>query len=177
MSRDSFYRLHASNLAWLVGGVSLERGDRMWEWVLENQIIPNLRPEMLAAIEDHKGQGHRTIIVSGSFAPLLGKLVAQIGAERAIATPLATKDGRYTGRIIPPLNIGTGKVERLQRFLNGEGRDIDPAASYLYTDSMVDAPVLEMIGHPVAVYPDAELASLAADRGWPMIGDTDLAVR
>ena len=90
----------------------------MWEWVIENEITPHLRPEMLAIIEEHKGKGHRIILISGSFAPLLDKLVIRLGVETAIATPLEAKDGRYTGRIVPPLNIGKGKVERLRDFLN-----------------------------------------------------------
>ena len=170
LSRAFFYRMHATNLAWLVSGVSVERADAIWEWMLENEIVPHLRPEMQAAIEDHQSQGHRVILISGSFTPILDTLATRLGFERAIATPLAVKDGRYTGRIIPPLNIGRGKVERLRQFLDGAGREIDLAASYFYTDSMVDAPVLDMFGYPVAVYPDPELASLAAARGWPVIG-------
>ena len=30
---------------------------------------------------------------------------------------------------------------------------------------------MEMFGHPIAVYPDPELASLATAHGWPVIGD------
>lgn len=169
LSRDFFYRMHATNLAWLVGGVSLERAVAIWEWILENEILPHLRPEMQAVIEDHQSQGHRVILISGSFTPILDALATHLGVERAIATPLAVKDGHYTGKVIPPLNIGQGKVERLRQFLDGPGREIDLAASYLYTDSVVDAPVLDMFGYPVAVYPDPELASLAAARGWPVI--------
>ena len=172
-----FYRLHATNLAWLVSGVSVERAERIWEWVLENEITPHLRPEMLAAIEDHQSRGHRVILISGSYAPLLDKLAIRLGVERAIATPLAIKHGRYTGRIIPPLNVGRGKVERLERFLDGPGKEIDLAASYFYTDSIVDAPVLGMFGHPVVVYPDPGLTSLAAARGWPVIGDSYAEMR
>jgi HAD superfamily hydrolase (TIGR01490 family) len=170
LSQGFFYRLHATNLAWLVGGVSIERAERIWEWVLRNEITPHLRPEMLAAIGDHESLGHRVILISGSFTPVLDKLAAHLGVERAIATLLEVKNGHYTGRIIPPLNIGQGKVERLRQFLDGPGREIDPAASYFYTDSMVDAPALDMFGYPVAVYPDPELTSLAAARGWPVIG-------
>ena len=171
LPRRFFYRLHAANLAWLVRGVSLERAEAIWEWVLDNQNVPHLRAEMLAAIEEHQSQGHRVILISGSYAPLLDKLAVRLGVERAIATPLAVKKGRHTGRIIPPLNVGRGKVERLERFLEGPGQGIDLAMSYFYTDSVVDVPVLEMFGHPIAVYPDPNLASLAAARGWAVIGD------
>lgn len=172
LSQDFFYRQHGTNLAWLLRGVSIQRSEEIWDWVIENQIIPHLRPEMLAAIEDHQNQSHRVILNSGSFAPLLDELTLRLGFERAIATPLVIKDGQYTGKIVPPLNIGQGKVERLIQFLDGSGKEIDLTKSFFYTDSFVDAPVMEMFGHPVAVYPDNELAKLAAAQDWPVVGNT-----
>ena len=172
LSQDFFYRLHGTNLAWLIRGVSIERSQEIWDWVIENQIIPHLRPEMLTAIKDHQSQAHRVILNSGSFAPLLDELTLRLEVEGAIATPLAVKDGYYTGKIVPPLNIGQGKVERLKQFLDASGKEIDLTKSFFYTDSIIDAPVMEMFGHPVAVYPDSKLTGLAAVRGWPVIGST-----
>lgn len=57
ISKKSFYKLHATNLAWLVRGVSVSRADQIWDWVIEHQLTPRLRPEMLALIEDHCNQG------------------------------------------------------------------------------------------------------------------------
>jgi HAD superfamily hydrolase (TIGR01490 family) len=169
LSRDFFYRHNATNLAWLVKGVSLERADRIWDWVLENEIIPHLRPEMMAVIEDHKRQGHRIILNSGSFTPILDKVVAYLDVELAIATPLVVKNGRYTGKIVPPINVGEGKVERLKKFLESEGSRIDLGKSYFYTDSVVDASVMALFGNPIAVYPDSQLEELAIERGWKVI--------
>ncbi|UCH60349.1 MAG: HAD-IB family hydrolase [Anaerolineales bacterium] len=172
---DLFYRINATNLAWLIGGVQIERAERIWDWIIDYEILPNLRPEMKIVIENHQTQAHRVIMISGSFTPLLNKLTVRLGLECAIATPLVVKDGHYTGKIIPPLNIGQGKVERLLCFLNGRGKEIDLERSYFYTDSFVDVPVLEMFGNPVAVYPDESLVALAAERGWTVIGGDDLA--
>lgn len=170
VSKNFLYNQHAANLAWLVRGVSEERGDIIWDWVLENEIIPHLRPEMMSIIEDHKQKGHRIILNSGSFTPILDKVVAYLGIESAIATPLAVKKGKYTGGIISPLNIGEGKVERLNQFLKGPGKQIDLALSYFYTDSIMDLPVMEMFGNPVAVYPDESLAEVAKSQKWQIIG-------
>jgi len=170
LSKNYFYKINGANLAWLVRGVSLNRGEAIWEWVIVNEIEPHLRPEMLAVLEEHRSKGHRIILISGSFAPLLDKLVERLGIETSIATSIEVKDGHYTGRIIFPLNVGQGKVERLMEFLNGPGIGIDLSASYFYTDSIVDAPVLDMFGIPVAVHPDESLAALAAERGWSVIG-------
>jgi phosphoserine phosphatase len=60
--------------------------------------------------------------------------------------------------------------------LNDAGKEIDLTKSYFYTDSIVDAPVMEMFGNPVAVYPDSELGRLAAVRGWSVIGGTQIDI-
>lgn len=177
LSKDYFYRINAANLAWLVKGVPIERADAIWDWVIDHEILPNLRPEVVRAVDKHKSEGHRIILISGSFTPLLERLIQRLEFESAIATPLAEKNGRYTGQIVPPINVGQGKLERLHQYLKGPGKNINLAESYFYTDSIVDVPVLEIVGHPVVVYPDPELAKLAAARGWLKIGDRHRDVR
>lgn len=80
------------------------------------------------------------------------------------------EDGHHTGKILSPLNVGKGKALRLGRFLKGRGRHIDLHASYSCTGAIIDAPALEVPGHPVAVFPDRDLANLAAARGWLVTG-------
>jgi phosphoserine phosphatase len=46
--------------------------------------------------------------------------------------------------------------------------DVDLAASSFYSDSISDLPLLERVGHPVAVNPDPRLRRLAKKRGWPI---------
>ena len=41
--------------------------------------------------------------------------------------------------------------------------------SYAYSDSASDLPMLEAVGHPVAVNPDGALARVAHDHGWPIV--------
>jgi phosphoserine phosphatase len=43
------------------------------------------------------------------------------------------------------------------------------SASYFYTDSITDLPLLERVGHPVAVNPDPRLRRLARKRCWPIV--------
>jgi len=170
ISKEFLYNEHASNLAWLVKGVSVERADLIWTWVLENEIIPHLRPEMISVIKEHQIQGHRIILSSGSFTPMLDKVVDYLGIEAAISTPLEVKKGKYTGKIISPLNIGDGKVIRLNQFMAGPGKEIDLKKSYFYTDSIMDLPMMKLFGYPVAVYPDQDLAETARVQGWQIIG-------
>ena len=45
-----------------------------------------------------------------------------------------------------------------------EGLDLE--ASYAYSDSITDLPMLELVGHPVAGNPDRELVRIARERDW-----------
>lgn len=162
--------MNGTNLAWLLRGVSIERAEEIWDWVIKNQIIPHLRPEMLAAMENHQNLEHRIFLISGSLT-LLDQLTFNLGVDGSIATPLATENGHYTGKIIPPLNIGQGKVKRLKQFLDGTGNNFGLTKSFFYTESYVDAPVMELFGLPLAVYPNSQLAKLATTHSWPMIED------
>jgi len=45
----------------------------------------------------------------------------------------------------------------------------DFEASYFYSDSVNDVPLMERVTHPVATNPDAKLRVIAAERNWPVI--------
>jgi hypothetical protein len=50
-----------------------------------------------------------------------------------------------------------------------ERQGIDLSESYAYSDSESDLPMLEVVGHPVAVNPDRELGRVARERGWQVL--------
>ncbi|MGD8627079.1 MAG: haloacid dehalogenase-like hydrolase, partial [Anaerolineae bacterium] len=77
---------------------------------------------------------------------------------------LISADGRLTGEIEPPPCYGQGKVVWAERFAREHA--VDLSASYFYTDSISDLPLLERVGQPVAVNPDPRLRRLARARGW-----------
>jgi hypothetical protein len=47
--------------------------------------------------------------------------------------------------------------------------EIDLEASYAYSDSLSDLPMLRAVGNPVAVNPDPPLAALAKEEGWQVL--------
>lgn len=170
VSRSRFYEAWARHMAWLVAGLSQEQADAVFQWVVEHDVLPQLHKDVLGILRRHQEDGHRVVLVSGTFQPLLERIGQVLGIEEALGTRLAQRNGRYTGGIIPPLCLGRGKADRIRTFLKNDGRGIDRQASFAYSDSISDLPFLEMVGHPVAVYPDPELAAVAAQRGWPVVG-------
>jgi HAD superfamily hydrolase (TIGR01490 family) len=166
MSAATVYRAWTEHMAWLVRGVPVDEASAIWD-AIADEVMDDLRPAVLTRLRDHQAQGHRVVLVTGSFRPIAEAVAARLNIHDVLAAPLEARDGRYTGRIIPPLCQGPGKRAHVEAFLAGTG--IDMAASYAYADSFVDEDLLSLVGHPTAVAPDRKLAAIAAERGWPVI--------
>ncbi len=83
-----------------------------------------------------------------------------------IASRAEVSDGAYTGRLERRL-YGKAKADALVELATEEG--IELAESTAYSDSYSDVPLLEAVGHPVAVNPDRALRRLAAEADWPSL--------
>jgi len=63
-----------------------------------------------------------------------------------------------------------GKVTRVEEWLGREGRSFESfTATWFYSDSANDLPLLERVSNPVAVDPDERLRKVAAARGWTVL--------
>jgi HAD superfamily hydrolase (TIGR01490 family) len=148
----------------LITGVDAKTIDRMAPDVLA-AILPRIYPQMLAEVYAHQDAGRRTFIVSAAGNDMVGMLGRVLGMDGGIGTRYEIdREGRFTGRFEGPFVYGAGKVEAMERFAAEHG--IDLAASYAYSDSLSDLPMLRAVGNPVVVNPDPPLAQLAAEEGW-----------
>jgi HAD superfamily hydrolase (TIGR01490 family) len=130
-------------------------------------VIPHVTGRGRQRVAEHKAQGHVVAIVSASTQYVVEPMAAYLGIHgQYVCTHLESEDGRLTGRLTPPPCYGAGKVVWAERF--AAEHDVDLLASFFYTDSISDLPLLERVGHPVAVNPDPRLRRLARARGWPI---------
>jgi HAD superfamily hydrolase (TIGR01490 family) len=170
LSQVSFYGAWGETMGWLLRGWTVEEAQSLFERLTVTQIVPNLHSDVLARLRRHRAEGHLVALVSGTFAPWLEVVAHHLGVPHAIGTPLETRDGHYTGRIIKPLCQGPGKPSRVRAYLAGHGLEVDWPASFAYADSGTDLLLMEQVGHPVAVYPDDALLAHARTEGWPVVG-------
>lgn len=131
------------------------------------KLVSRVRPESEKLLKMHAGRGRDTWIVSASPQVLVEPLAASLGMTGAVGTRGEVLDGRYTGRLDGPFVYGTGKAEAIEKLAGDRGYDLEK--SYAYSDSISDVPMLEAVGHPVAVNPDSLLEALAHERGWPVV--------
>jgi HAD superfamily hydrolase (TIGR01490 family) len=137
-----------------------------------DDLLAEGRDDVLELLQKHQSQGHLIVLISGALLPLVQAVARRLGIDHVVATPLEERDGRYTGRMSGPMCFADEKGRQLTAYLESNGLDVDMRASYAYADRHYDASLLEMVGHPVAVYPDEGLLAHARERGWEIIGDT-----
>ncbi len=131
-------------------------------------ILPRIYPQMLDEVHHHQDEGRATFIVSAAGDDLVRALAAVLGMEGGIGTGWAVgSDGRYTGEMEGPFVYGKGKVEAMRRF--AAEHDIAMEASFAYSDSISDLPMLRSVGHAVVVNPDADLLEIARQEGWQVM--------
>ncbi|HEX9259791.1 MAG TPA: HAD family hydrolase [Acidimicrobiales bacterium] len=152
--------------------LSAVEGNRQADLVaLNGDIIPKLlgkvRPEAKELVELHRRAGRDTYIVSASPQEYVEPLAQALGMTGGIGTRAEVKDGIYTGTLAGPFCYGAGKVEAIQEMAEWEGYDL--SRCYAYSDSASDLPMLEAVGHPIAVNPDGHLERVARQRGWPVV--------
>ncbi|HEX6131451.1 MAG TPA: HAD family hydrolase [Actinomycetota bacterium] len=141
--------------------------ERLVEDVILEVIDPYVYAEALELIAHHRGEGRGIYIVSTSPEEVVKPLARHFGVSGVIATRAEVGvDDRYTG-ILEFYAYGARKAEAMRELAARHAIDLD--ASYAYSDSITDLPMLEAVGNPVAVNPDRDLRRIAEERGWEVL--------
>ncbi len=135
---------------------------------MKQRIMPMIRDSARALVDKHRGEVRVIITATNSF--VTAPIARAFGIEHLIATEPEVRDGAFTGGVSGTPCFREGKVERLEAWLAERGKSLkNIEKSTFYSDSRNDLPLLEQVGHPVAVDPDAALRAHAGARGWPVI--------
>jgi putative phosphoserine phosphatase/1-acylglycerol-3-phosphate O-acyltransferase len=122
---------------------------------------------VVRCVQEHKARGHVVAILSSTTNYLADPLAEELGIEHLLVSRLVVRDGCFTGEAHRPICFGEGKLYWARRF--AAEHDVDLAASFFYSDSVTDVPMLEIVGHPQIVNPDPLLRRVARRRGWEVM--------
>jgi HAD superfamily hydrolase (TIGR01490 family) len=155
-----------ARIAGAIEGVRVRDLQRLGPEVLAG-ILPRIYPQMLHVAWEHQDAGRRVYICTAAAHELAQALAYVLGFDGGIGARSEVRDGVYTGRPDGPFTYREGKAQAIRELAGREG--IDLAASFAYSDSESDLPMLRAVGHPVAVNPDATLARVAREEGWEVL--------
>lgn len=137
---------------------------------MDEVVLPSILPPARELVNAHIERGDLCAIVTATNEFVTAPIARAFGIEHLIATIPEQQEGRYTGRIAGVASFQAGKVLRVKAWLAGMDRKLeDFDASYFYSDSHNDLPLLEVVTHPVATNPNSTLRTLAQERGWAVL--------
>ena len=169
LSQETYQAKWAEDLAIAIKGFDRDEGLRTFDWISNNYVMKLLRSDTVALLNQHRNKGHIIVLISGSFTDFLETVKQKLGIDYVVGTKLEVIKNVYTGRIVKPLCLGVNKARLLTEFISQAQLNIDLGLSFAYADSILDAQVLEMVGNPIATYPDRKLLNLAQCRGWQIL--------
>jgi len=144
-------------------GLEVEEMRKLGREALGEVTLRRVYPEGMRRIREHKRAGHRVLLLTGALDFVVGPLAELLEVEVDCAS-LLQRDGRLTGDLSAPPPAGEARSTLLLEYAAANG--IDLASSFAYADSLSDLPMLEEVGSPVVVNPDARLSAVAGQRGW-----------
>ena len=149
-----------------VAGRPVKELQEMGREIAEERILPRVYEGITRVIEHHRDAGDLTFLTTASPQELADLIADSLDMTGALGTQAEVSAGRYTGQLGPHGVLhGPAKAEAVAEL--AKAHDIDLEESYAYSDSINDLPLLELVGHPIAVNPDADLKRAARARGWP----------
>ena len=130
--------------------------------VLIGRVLPHARVE----IDKHKEDGTLLVLATTSPYDLVAPLAAALGFDAVISTRYRAVHGVYDGTIDGTYLWGEEKAAAVAEWAGQNA--VDLTASWAYSDSFYDVPLLELVGNPVAVNPDIRMLAAARAKRWPV---------
>ena len=151
----------------IAGGIEVEPFWQLIQQWFDEMVVHTIRDEARAALAAHRAQGHLPVICSASSQFSVLPVARHLGIAHTLYTEWLAADGCLTGELRFPLVYGSGKLHWAR--LWAEQLAVDLASSTFYSDHHSDSPLMEAVGHAVAVNPGRKLARLAQANGWAIV--------
>ncbi len=158
----------------MIAGVRVRDLERLSPRVLAG-VLPRLYPQMLERAYAHQDAGVPVYILTAASQEMADLLAHVLAFDGGLGSRSEIVDGHYTGRPAGPFNYREGKVLSMRELADREGIDLE--ASYAYSDSESDLPMLRAVTHAVVVNPDAVLRRIALEEDWEIVELDRLARR
>ena len=139
------------------------------EWrkcFIEEKIKPIMLTKAIELINDHRNKNHELLIITATNRFITEPIANAFNIDNLIACEPEMVDGQYTGKVSGTPSFNSGKVTRLNEWL--EKRE-QVEESWFYSDSHNDIPLLKEVDHAIAVDADETLIAEAKKQSWSII--------
>ncbi len=134
-----------------IDGISEEELDKIVESFYTEKLSNLLYSDAIDMMKKLKAEGYDIYLISASPEFYINKFYSVKEVDRVIGTKFKFNDGKFL-RQMDGINCkGEEKVRRLKEVLKEEKIEVDFKESYMFSDSLSDKPLLDLVGKPYLI--------------------------
>lgn len=132
-------------------GINEEEMQELVKEFYEKRLSKILYKDAIDTIKKLKSEGCKIYLISASPEMYLNELYNIKEVDKILGTRLRKENGVYKSIIEGENNKGEEKVRRLKEVLKRENIEVDYENSYMFSDSLADLPLFELVGNPYLI--------------------------
>ncbi|MBU3190728.1 HAD-IB family hydrolase [Clostridium bowmanii] len=117
----------------------------------EKRLSKILYKDAIVMIKKMKAEGYKIYLISASAEFYLNELYKIQEVDKVIGTRFVLENGLHRNQIMGENCKGEEKVKRLMEVLKKEKIEVDFEESYMFSDSLSDLPLFNLVGHPYLI--------------------------
>ena len=149
-----------------IGGHNVTEINAVAQEIYDEYVSPALWEGTIEIAQRHLNDGVEVWLVTAAPEDMATLIAKRLGLTGALGSKAEIKDGLYTGNMNGALLHGKEKAVAIRDLAERKGFDLEDC--FGYSDSNNDLPLLQCVGHPSAINPDALLGLRAMAEGWPI---------
>jgi len=149
-----------------IGGHNVKDIETIAQQIYDEFVSPAMWQGTIDIAQTHIANGVEVYLVTAAPEDMATLIAKRLGLTGALGSKAEIKDGLYTGHMNGALLHGKEKAVAVRELAEKKGFDLTEC--FAYSDSNNDLPLLQCVGHPSAINPDALLGLRAMAEGWPI---------
>ena len=149
-----------------IGGHNVKDIEAIAQQIYDEFVSPAMWQGTIDIAQTHIANGVEVYLVTAAPEDMATLIAKRLGLTGALGSKAEIKDGLYTGKMNGALLHGKEKAVAIRELAEKKGFDLEDC--FAYSDSNNDLPLLQCVGHPSAINPDALLGLRAMAEGWPI---------
>lgn len=150
-----------------IGGHDVNDIYTIGQSVYDEYVSPALINGTIEIAKKHLAEGDEVWLVTAAPEDMAKLIADRLGFTGAIGTKVAIENGKYLGHLNGKILHGIEKAKAVRELAAERGFSLNNC--HAYSDSASDFPLLQSVGTPHAINPDARLRIKALAENWEII--------
>ena len=150
-----------------IGGHDVKEIYTIAQSVYDEFVSPSLIQGTIDIAKQHLAEGTEVWLVTAAPEDMAKLISDRLGFTGALGTKVEIENGKYVGKLNGQILHGVEKARAVRELAAERGFSLNNC--HAYSDSASDFPLLQSVGTPHAINPDARLRIKALAENWEII--------